>query len=474
MKRINVAPLKARERGLRVPAFEGVGASGAAQLYPFFVSPVLPGETSVGGVVSGMVRSERMMAVNVAPTTYTEIGVWYVPISSLPNWMMDTVINDAEDGALALTTDAPAAQGLRSHGKQTVDRPWAGEIGGDEAVANGGNSSFVPWTSQSVYRIADTWYEPEYDNASGATRADDDLALNVPLVGELIRSPLPAGIQADAGLDLMFDDTLDVDFNRSVGEWAERLTVLSRADRTYAEYLASHGIDPRRLDGIPIPLANKIFPNRIFSESVTTLGGPLESANIDDTIANLYGTTTRNTGSAHQFNNVLPEGNNTDVWMLADLGGLGMYGSDFVMPWSGQHFIQQPGFIVGTILIHDTQTQLGQYSEHIAANRMLAWPEGGLGGYDELEFLTAQELWTYETIGGNTSLASGEEGRSSNRFFNLMNLFLHGDTFNNRRSVDYFVPRGPLGNDLPASLGDGFRWQTMSETAVLSHLVNAT
>lgn len=478
MRRAIVAKPQKGDRGLRIPQWQAGVRTTEDRLQPWMMMPVLPNERLVGGRFNGQVRLERMIQPLNAPESWAEVAVWYVPMSALPDWMTRwAIVADGEDiqeigqqeGLVG--DDLSAEESITDEGLQRRNRIWAGEIGSTTGDNTGFKSRFMPYTSNAVYAIAQNWYEMEIDDLPTDQQTEQDISYGSdrPQVSQLIRGALPSGVTAE---DIAIDSvtSTDLSFDTSIADWAHRLSLMTRRDETYAEYLASHGVNPRFLDGIPQPLSWSMVKNRPMMVGNAVPAGVGINASFDD----VQGTSDVSSGVINSLDELSP---GTSFFQYADDGGLAPYGADFTISLPDME-LKEPGFLVGTVVWHQSQLNRGKYAEHMTANHMIKFPKGGVGGYDEIDFLTARSVLGYDAtnladLDINGGVENDEEGRSSNRAINLLNLFINGDTFSNRVQFNTFDFRTLGGTPLPSSLRE-MNVQVSGEMAIASHLVNAS
>lgn len=487
MRKPIVASPQPGDRGLRRPAFQGAVRFKQNDLQPFMCQPVLPNERLVGGRVSGSLRFERMIQPLTAPDSWAEVALWYCPMSSYPEWMTRWMVTaDMEDYAALgtggnyalLASPASASQSIYTPGLHSRNRTWAGEIGSTTADGSSPDSRYVPVVSNGCYDIAKNWYEQEQeDQVPGRFENDDDWGENPPVVQQAIRGALPSGIDVDTGIDAP-DGAATTAFVSSFAQWAESISLMTRMDMTYAEYLAMHGVNPRILNGISQPIAYRHIKQKPIMATTNVSAGILRGADGVD-LGYAEGTSDTESWQADDIEGIY--GASTDIHMVHDAGGLAVYGSEFSFDLPAMNF-DEPGYVIGTVVWHRNQVLRGEFAEHMDAVHMTKFPHGGPGGFDELDFLSAAEYFGYDqddltdfdlqsSVAGTG--ATDVEARGTARAVNFLNLFMNGSTFTNAASTNSFDYRGLGGNRITNALQE-FNMQVNGELGIASHLVNVS
>ena len=346
--------------------------------------------------------------------TYAEIGLWYVPISTYPSWFRDVITATAEDVAerannvsgtgVQESTTAVNDQGHMAMGLQQKPRQWAGELGA--AAGDDTSSSYMPYTSHGVYKIAADWYDMDI---AGSMWNNNDLFDNPPFIENYIRSAQRSAF--DLGLT-------GVDVDPTAASWfselVERLYLLSQPELTYAEYLAGHGVDPRRAGGLCMPI---MLDHAMLKPTAPTVfhTGAGTSANrndvdLSDTMEIISFTAG---GGSHSI--------------AFDEKAVSPYGHTWNTYRKRSLFFDEPGFIIGTVTHWNVKAR-GDMHAHFAANRMThpgMWGNRAFGGVEESDFIGTQSL--YQQSGAAPTVGQ-EAGQTSGIYaLNMLNLYLHGD-----------------------------------------------
>lgn len=477
IRRARVADPKKGDRGLRLPPQQAGIKATRDRLYPWMLAPVLPNERLAGGRFTGRFLLERMVQPINAPDGVAEIGVWYVPMSALPDWMTRwAVVADIEDVTTSGNQtvglegdDSVSSESITDEGLHHRNRTWAGEIGSTTAGLSSRLSRYMPYASNSAYAIAQNWYEMEIDEevASAGNEQVEDYGQSPPKVAEVIRGALPSGVDGDTAGVVSTSDHL--------GEWIQRISLMTRVDQTYADYLAAHGTNPRILGGIPQPIGWTRSRLKPILSGNTGITGTAANASFSD---NQQAASVDLTGVSNSLDEIVAS---TSQFVYADDGGLAPYGAEFSLTLPSME-LPEPGFIVGTMVWHKAQLQRGEFAEHLTANHMLRFPHGGVGGYDELDFVVAKQIYGYnvddptdtdidEDAVGPPVFAVDNEGRGSTRIINMLNLFFNGDSFTNRARDLTFDFRTLGGQELDPALQE-LNMQCFGELAIASHLVS--
>jgi len=400
------------------------------------LAPVRPGETLAAASITGDTVFDSVVQLQNLPMTYAELGLWFVPFTVLPPWMKAMVIGTPQDfldhgdigGTTAPLDGGPiASQGHTTEGLQTRLRPWAGEVGGNQTVQQD-VSAYAPFASWCTYMIAQDWYDTQ-----GIDWEDEDQFQNEPVVSQYVRGATMSSFTVgSAALDT------DPSSITSLAQLVEDLFLLTRTETTWAEYLAQHGVDPRRLQSMTVPLmlqheyCGNMGSPQFFSNSMTDQAVDLE---------NVEATGFANT---HQIEAHLTD---PDEWSTGwDSRGLGLIGTKWGRSGSPMIRFEQPGFIVGTHVWWGEDGGAQDYGHIFDATRLIKpgnWGHRAAGGIDEEDFITANDL--YDTAG--TSLQVGDSDQSGQNVMNMLNLFLHGEIAA-PLGTSFFRYRGPYGRTL--------------------------
>lgn len=449
------------DRGIRSPRHvSGLASQPYQFLYPFMAHPLRPGETVTGISVRGRSNIASLCNLIDLPPMWAEMGLWVVPISALGQEFIDLVVYSGEDvaeqggnnpgtGAASGSAAAVGNQGHMTPGLQHIPRPWAGEIGGIAGSIGISRSPYAPYVSSATYKVAREWYDTEFGSI-GFT--DTDLFDNPPPVGEFIRGALRQSF--DQGLSSL-DEDLD---NQSLGEILEKMFLMTQGEYTYAEYLAAHGVNPRNAASIAKPL----LLEQMY------LGEQGEGNPVFGTLGKDAAVISNTQSSTVQVKDI----STTDASLLHDRAPYGMVGCRWNADRSRRLFIEEPSVLLGTLVWYQENLAANHYAHHMDMTRMTHpghWGNRIGGGIDEEDFIAVQQI--YNSAG--SGLQSGiEPDQSGANIINMLNLFLHGDTY---ASADgsgnsQFFLRQPGGDVLNAVQGE--LTSTMSvQLRILSDLV---
>lgn len=417
--------MRMQMRGLRTPLMTDLRAIPPHQLHPFLVHPLRPMETLVGMSINGHALLSNMVKLAWTPPIEFEVGVWKVPVASLGDEFQQLLISDPEDEwdlgsdvdrvgtGVRYPPGSVTEQGhLDGSALGDRDRPWAGEIGTPdlEGVSNPARA-YAKFTSASTYRVANSFYETEYDEAN-RSQIDDDLYQVPPQLSEHIRGATFSGISAGEASPVTPDsDNIPVD---SVSTFAERLSMMGNANLTWAEWLRAWGSDISRISSIPEP----VFVKRYM---MTNFGSPQYGPALTDLANVLTPSQVLNGGET------VTEFQQTPGRIFSDSSGLAQFGQVVRARRRRRVIADEPSILLGTICWWPWMNELNELVAHFDANRMIFGSMWGhpMGGLDEAEFVTVQDV-----SGATPGL--GHDGASlSNRAFNLLNLYLNGEATSN-------------------------------------------
>lgn len=386
------------------------------RLNPWMLAPVRPGETLLGVSLQGETNTNGILQVPVAPMIYAEVGLWYIPLSTYPQWFLDVITASAEDSAersgqdvsgtgVLVTTDAVGDQGHKSQGLQHKPRQWAGELG--DAAGTDDSSVYLPYTSHGTYKVARDWYDMDI---AGSFWNNDDLFDNPPIIEDYIRSVQRSAF--DLGL-------AGVDVDPTAASWfselVERMYLLTQPEMTYAEYLAAHGVNPRRAGGLCMPvMLDHAMLNPVGSPTILHTGAS-GTANRDDVdLSDTWKLTAFTAGGGSHS-------------IAVDQKPVAMFGNRWNSYRKRSLSFDEPGFLLGTVTYWEHNAR-GDMFAHLAGNRMTHpghWGNRAFGGIEEQDFIATQSLYQQSgaapTVGQEAGQTSGIYG------MNMLNLYLHGD-----------------------------------------------
>jgi hypothetical protein len=465
------------DRGLRSPRHIGsIPGQQRQYLMPFMAAPLRPGETLVGASIKGRSDLDGWVQLPSAPLAYAECCLWLIPLPTLGNDITELLIASGEDVAERTSVDSPGTgasvssastgtQGHRSPGLIHEARPWAGEIGGDAGGSQDDSSAYMPYVSRGTWKVAYEHYDLEYVNRPAGI-IDDDQHDAPPTVENYVRSVQRSMFDLGMG-------NLDADVSNSqtevswFSELVERLYLLSQAEMTYAEYLAAHGVDPRKSAGISAlymmdhgmlaPSSPQLFSGVGAHDQVNTAN---ETGSFGDTFETSgFSLTDRATAYGHDRAPLTSLGRAWDTYRTKPV------------------FIDAPSILLGTMVYWIVDSDNEQFA-HLGMPRMTHpghWGNRAFGDVDESDFIGTQSLYKAD---GDTLITDGDEDDQGSGVFamNLLNLFLHGDEFHNHGLIsdpDYFTLRKPGGSTItPDTAYGGLLNSRMSvQLHVLSDLV---
>lgn len=413
------------------------------RLQPFMAHPVRPGEIIQGASIVSQHWFDKLVNPRLAPFTRVELGLWLVPLSTLGPEFIQMIVNDAEDhyeltgetsaGTIAegrlRTTTAVGSQNpfSNSPGLQWKNRTWAGEIGrDDDNVVPAG--LYMPYVSMSTFQVAWAYYELEYDDYEDETARGSlsiDFADQPPIVGEYIRGASINSVPTGGAANI---DSIPT----SVTDLLQKIGLLESENRTYAEYLAGHGIDPMRASSMPRPL---YIGTRLLRPQ-----GDLQSFAIRDSDDRQIGPNTTNVQM--QVEKVTDSAAFTTPTIAFESGGFTGLAAEINDETSIGVMCHEPSVILGTIVAWPSDLAAGDYAHHMDINLMRAghtWGDASMGDIDRSDFLQIQELRT--PTGAAAQI--GQDEQVGNLGLNFLNLYLNGDTFCSKTSqADYIGPGG--------------------------------
>lgn len=446
---LNVANIP--RRGMRRPRHTGqIFRQTSRQIRPFMAAPIRPGETLESISLHGETWMNSMVNLVQAPLTYTEVGVWYIPLHAYGPEFVDIFETDAEQiaerGAAGAdlagaagdaTFPAGVGQGhLSVGGYQQANRPWAGEHGNESDLG----SSYVPYSSHGAYIIGENYYG--LDN--GQDFRNSALLQNPPIAEPFIRgATLQSHAIGTGGIDP--DPSAETSFTQML----ESLFLLSQPSRTMSEVLAGFGVNPRRASGMPVPLLleQKVLKGQTQAQPYTgTLAVGVNDGTEDVGVGSTFGGT--------RFGTVVTS--DADAGILHGLRPMGSMRSVFDVQRNRGITADNFGIILGTVCTWPIFSTRGSFGHMMDATRLLNlgnWGDPSFGGIEETDFMAIQDLYTRDGVTEN-----------SQQVFNLLNLYLHGDEFaeHAQDGQDAFTYRGPGGDTYDPSSPNGQYTSKMS------------
>lgn len=464
------------DRGIRKPRhLSFLGELGYNVLQPFMAAPVRPGETIAGMSYNINTWVRSMFNLAQRPFVAAEVGYWLVPLSAMDPFFVDLVVGTARDvmeravetqssGRAARVAPNPvSAQGHLTPGLQHKARQWAGEIGGQSGGNGLTGSEYAPYVSNAVWKIAQDWYDMQLNN--NAYYENPALHDNPPTLQNYIRGASISGFTAST-------DAVDPDpsGNSELSDLLEGLFLLTREEKTYAEYLARHGIDPRRAAGIAQPVALEHF-------NFTPMGSPQIISNMtarDDFLVDIgAGTDEDDTYGAFDPT----AGQLGNIQYHFDRAFYGAYGASRQGFRRRNLLVTEPSILVGTIAAWREQGTAARYSHVFDMTRMTHpghWGDRGIGGVEEEDFLAVQDFYT--TDGTTQQAGASSDQTGDEHVMNMLHLYLHGEINNMGRNgndtdgLDAFSYREPGGAGYAATNTD-INGHIQTQLHILSDLV---
>jgi len=451
-------PTELRSRGLRSPRHDFLHGVPSQRLVPLFAMPVRPRETIVGWRTKMEVALTEAVKLALAPMVEIEYGVWKVPISTLGEYFADMFVADFEDSGggnllnpgplgsgVGVPSGTPAGDGPAAQSAlHNRTRPWAGEMAGQiDAAVRDTARSYSPYVSAATFHVARNYYEMELEAGLGE-RISVDLWQQPPIISSRVRGMTQSAIGAN-----LQDDQIPTG---GVAEWAERLSLLSRRNRTYGEYLQGFGVPLSRVRSMPEPLMIQRFSLdkdwRTVAPTATAMQGSATYA---------FPTTVQGrveyTGYAVRR---LDEIGGTAPNMFGSIhdSGAGMMHYSLDVTRKRRLIIDEPSIILGTMLVYDMSPSQANFDHLADITRLISGSLWGDSNSDEIDFITSQLL--AGAIAMNRNLGIGEpqnptinagfgernqDGQAGPYVMNALNLFLNGDRWSNDNWAFRFLPQ---------------------------------
>jgi len=438
-----------RARGLRNPRHDFMVNLENQRLCPVFAAPVRPRETIVGWRFAAEVLLGEMVKLAWAPTLDIEFGVWKVPISTLGEYFADLFVADFEDsgganlltpGPLGSGTGMPGSPSVAFHGPNSMSafqnrtRTWAGEMAGQADSENQNVARvYTPYVSAATYHVARTYYEMELE-AGNRERVSPDLWQSPPLISSRVKGMSQSAVGAN-----LHDDSIPIG---GVAEWAERLSLLSRRNRTYGEYLQGFGVPLSRVRSMPEPLLIRRVQMDRRIDTAQVWGTVFPGSAAIPPPSSTAGTSNY-TGTNYLR---LDEYGGTAPVMLSGLtdAGLGMMYGQIDLTRKRRIIVDEPSIILGTALMYEGAPSQNDFDHILDVTRLISGSLWGDNNSDEIDFITSQQLpgaiATTRTFGAgqptnpavNPGFASVNNDLQNGPYvMNALNLFLNGDRFSN-------------------------------------------
>ena len=441
-------PTELRSRGLRNPRHDFLHAIPSQRLTPIFAMPVRPRETVIGWRTRMDVAITEAVKLALSPLVEIEFGVWKVPISTLGEYFADMFVADFEDsGAANYSVPGPLGSGVGFSGStpggdgpnsgtalHNRTRPWAGEMGGQvDAAVRDTARSYSPYVSAATFHVARNYYEMELEQGLGE-RFSADLWQAPPVIASRNRGMTASAIGAN-----LADDQIPTG---GVAEWAERLSLLSRRNRTYGEYLQGFGVPLSRVRSMPEPLMLHRFTLdkdwRTVAPTATALQGSSTYA-FPTTVQGRVEYTGYATRRLDEIGGTAP-----NMFGSIHDSGAGMVHSQIDMTRKRRLIIDEPSIILGTLLVYDMAPGQNVFDHVADITRLISGSLWGDNNSDEIDFITSQLL--PGAIAMNRNLGMGEpqnptinagfgernqDGQAGPYVMNALNLFLNGERWSN-------------------------------------------
>lgn len=396
------------DRGLRSPRhLGGVFGHGDTSLHPWMCAPVRPGETFVGASLQGETWLNSVINAVQAPMMWAEVGLWYIPLTAYGDWMVRLLtataddIEDSTGGTFSSQGSIGFADNADEQGLQTFHRPWAGETG----LSPGGGdlgAAYVPLVSRGTYKVAEDWYGLNNYNAVGNVSRYD----NPPNLDQYVTGA------ASKRIDLQGAADPDPSGALSLATLMDQLSLLTKTEVSYAEYLAAHGVNPRHSDGISMPLmtahaALSAQDDPIFASGVQ---GEVNNASDPDSYERTVGagqfasTVTTDLNSGFVYNH-RPMSSYRNIWNTFRTKAV---------------TFDAPGVILGTVVFYSEplgQSDGGAYMDAVRLVQGGHWGDRSFGGIEETDFMMVNDYFNREGVQEDQSL------------WNMLNLYVNGDTF---------------------------------------------
>jgi hypothetical protein len=451
-----------RARGIRTPMHSGLITAQVQQLTPWMVAPLRPNETLVGVRLDGHAFLNLMMKLGIHLPLGYELSMWKVPLSALGEEFVRLAVNDVEDvvhlglGQSYDNVELPGALASQGHlggtALGTKPRIWAGEIGEDATPSGFDDPRYARFCSAATWNVAQNYYDLELgETGSPADYNDPDLHDNPPTVADMIRGATYSGISAgdtSASSPDYVPHSPSI-MALSVAQWAEALSLMTKMNLTYAEWLGQFGVPSSRVRTLPEPI--------VIRRGMLDPWGPPHSWY---TGANYYSDPGANATDHQHFhvnsdfvndiNGFYIQGNgpytsdDPDGGMAwaGDRMGINKFGAKFRITRQRRLIADEPCVILGLFCWWPTMSFENQYVHHVDMSQMTKPAHWGVptGGLDEADFMTANVLFNRDA----DAVQAGSDEEAGIRAMNMLNLYVHGDSFCN--DPDRFVNAGPFDN----------------------------
>lgn len=457
------------ERGLRTPTLDFGITAGAGVLQPFLCHPLRPAETIIGAQINAFSCMNHMVKIPWMLPTTVEMGLYVVPLSQLGGSFPRFLVGDMEDSQGFFTkqvkgsgtegsSSALADQGHADMDQtpyQRVHRRWAGEIGPidgtADALVGSEYSTYVPYTAASTYAVAEHFYDMEGTETGGSSIGDDDLWDSPPRVAhpinDMLRSAIAFGPGAvtDSHADeaSLEQDTADanVSIEFSIADLAQQMSLMTKANQTYREYLESFGVDPRRARSMPqcvLYERRDMMPRFDTAAAASAEMFHRFGVNSADVIVGEFPAGTDAAELSGYFFAQDAAGAST-VNFTGDNSPMGMVSTIWRERRNKRWFIDEPSVLIGVAVWHQAQFSAGNFGHIMSISRLTNSGHWGQPkGLDEADFLGVGALYTPQ---GDAIQASVSGGAGNRMAYNTLNLWLNGDSFtNDTAAFEYWTP----------------------------------
>jgi hypothetical protein len=428
---------------------------GQLLLYPWMAHPLRPGETLLDVSVQGEAWINGLVHLPEAPMVYGELGIFLVPMSALPPWFKDIFTEDVSDidrkggseylrGA-AIARDDEADEGLQNIGMDERNRPWAGEL-----ATTTDSTAYVPYVSRSTFQVARDWY-----GLAGSVDFDDAaLDDNPPAIGTYVEGARLSALSIPSASVIQDPDPTTDD---SYWNMLDALFVSNTIERSYAQYLQGNSVDPRRVDGMSLPVLgqHKYFKGQDVPQF---LGGYTDlSVGITDTEPSSFSNTfgAQNVGET--------SGELTDA-IGYDTRPIGALHSTYAKASRRNIFIEEPSVLLGTFCywVNAFQNAADNANDITYLANAGHWGDRSYGDPSEQDFLDVRQFGQ----AGGAILPGGPFMQ------NLLHLYIHGDTFfNTNGNAGVIGFRGPGGNEYGNTINLNATGKFSAQLAIASDLV---
>lgn len=439
------------DRGLRSPRHLGMlFAHQDNSLRPWMCAPVRPGETFVGASLQGQTWLNSVINAPQAPMMWAEVGLWYIPLTAYGDWMVRLLtatgddIEDSVGGTFGSQGSIGFADQADEQGLQIFNRPWAGEVG--DAAASDLGAAYVPLVSRGTYKVAEDWYGLNNYRAVGSVSRYD----NPPTVDQYVRGAASKRVDLQGAKDPNPSTTV------SLASLMADLSLLTKTEVSYAEYLAAHGVNPRHSDGISMPLmtshgaltgqSNPEFAHGVFGE----VNDASDSGAYEQTAA----------------------GGRAGTTVTSDVNAGFIYGhrpmAAFNKTWNTFRTkairFDAPGVILGTVCYWAEpagQSDGGAYMDAVRLVQGGMWGDRSFGGIEETDFMHVNDYFNRSGTQEDQSL------------WNMLNLYINGDVFGHGEVAtgNPFAFRGPTGRGLTGVMDTDVTTKLSCQLHILSDLV---